>query len=307
MKRIVSVSIGSSKRNHSVEVELLNEKFIIERIGTDGSIDKAIELIKELDGNVDAFGMGGIDLYLYCANKRYTIKDAIPIKEAAKTTPIVDGSGLKNTLERRVIEYINKNILPIKDKKVLMTSAVDRFGMAETFYSLGADVLFGDVIFALNIPIPIRSYKLLSKVASVVAPIAVRMPFDKLYPTGKEQDIIITKYEKYYEEAEIIAGDFLFIKKYMPKDMVGKIIVTNTVTKEDVEDLRCRGINMLITTTPEFNGRSFGTNVMEALIVSILGKNGDEVTPGEYEEVLDRLKFVPRIEYLNEIRVKEAR
>lgn len=84
MKRIVSVSIGSSTRNHVAEAELLGEKFIIERIGTDGDMNKAIEMIKELDGKVDAIGMGGIDLYVYSSNKRYTIKDAVPMMEADK-------------------------------------------------------------------------------------------------------------------------------------------------------------------------------------------------------------------------------
>jgi hypothetical protein len=55
LKKVVSVSIGSSKRNHKVRVKIFGEEFTIERIGTDGDKRKAIELIKELDGKVDAF------------------------------------------------------------------------------------------------------------------------------------------------------------------------------------------------------------------------------------------------------------
>jgi hypothetical protein len=158
MKRVVSISIGASTRNKTAEVEILGEKFIIERIGTDGDLKKAIELIKELDGKVDAFGMGGIDLYLSAGNKRYIIKDALPLKNAAKITPIVDGSGLKNTLERKVIKYIQKKgIVNIKEKKVLMTSVMDRFGMAQAFYEEGARLIIGDLMFALNLPIPLHS------------------------------------------------------------------------------------------------------------------------------------------------------
>ncbi len=42
MKRAVSISIGSSKRDKAVEVELLGEKVLIERIGTDGDMEKAL-------------------------------------------------------------------------------------------------------------------------------------------------------------------------------------------------------------------------------------------------------------------------
>ncbi len=55
---------------------------------------------------------------------------------------------------------------------------------------------------------------------------------------------------------------------------------------------------MLVTSTPELNGRSFGTNVMEALVVAMLGKNPESITPEEYEEVLKQDIFTHRVEYL---------
>ncbi len=307
MKKIVSVSLGSSKRDHAAQANFFGEEFLIERIGTDGDMNKLISLVKKLDGKVDAFGMGGIDLYLHGENKRYIIKDAIPIMEAAKITPMVDGSGLKNTLEMSVIEYINERIIPLKNKRVLMTSACDRYGMAKALHEVHANITFGDLIFGLNIPIPIKSFKVFKKIVSIFLPIAIKLPFEKLYPTGKEQDIITAKYEKYYEEAEIIAGDYLFIKKYMPENMIDKIIITNTVTASDIEDLKSRGVKMLITTTPEFNGRSFGTNVMEALLVSLINKKVEDIKYNDYEEMLEKLNFTPRVEYLNKKMIEEVK
>ncbi|MFB0546877.1 MAG: hypothetical protein ACETWB_08195 [Anaerolineae bacterium] len=64
MKRVVSVSLGSSKRDHKVVVELLGQEVSIERIGTDGDAKKAARLYSELDGQVDALGVGGVDLGL---------------------------------------------------------------------------------------------------------------------------------------------------------------------------------------------------------------------------------------------------
>ena len=50
MKRVVSVSLGSARRDHRVQVELLGEPFEIARRGTDGDFDRAVGLFKELDG-----------------------------------------------------------------------------------------------------------------------------------------------------------------------------------------------------------------------------------------------------------------
>src|SRR3990170_7175220 len=79
MKRAVSISIGSSKRNKSVEVVLLGERVIIERIGTDGDMEKAAQLYKDLDGKVDAFGVGGADLGLRVDQKWYPLYSVQPM------------------------------------------------------------------------------------------------------------------------------------------------------------------------------------------------------------------------------------
>ncbi|HHY75352.1 MAG TPA: quinate 5-dehydrogenase [Firmicutes bacterium] len=302
MKHVVSVSLGSSRRNKRTEAEFLGEQVIVERIGTDGSIPKAIEIIRELDGKVDAFGMGGIDLWIACGRSKYMLKDAVPIAKAAKKTPIVDGSRLKGTLERRVIRYLNDEMrVPFKDLKVLLTVGVDRFGMAEALRDTGCKLVLGDLIFALGIPIPLQSLDALDKVARVLAPLVVRLPFSMLYPTGSKQEErkANPKFARFYKEADVIAGDFHYIVKHMPEDMTGKSIITNTVTEDDVKEFRARGVSTLITTTPEMEGRSFGTNVMEGLIVSLLGKMPEEITDDEINGMLDRLGFKPRIEVLN--------
>ena len=118
MKKVVSVSLGSSKRDHEVLTSFLGQEFSIKRIGTNGDIDKAVELIKSLDGEIDAFGMGGIDLYIVAGKHRYTLRDAKVLRKASVKTPMVDGSGLKNTLERKIIKYLADNqIINFKEKK----------------------------------------------------------------------------------------------------------------------------------------------------------------------------------------------
>jgi len=295
MKRVVSISLGSSARDHRVQREILGEQFIIERIGTDGDMDKAIKMFNDLDGKVDAFGLGGIDLYLYAGNKRYLLRDAKKIIKNINKTPIVDGSGLKNTLERRAISQVNKKI-NLKDKKILMVCALDRFGMAESFKDTGAELLIGDLIFGLGIPVPLKSLDALYNIAQIIMPIVSRLPFKLLYPTGDKQEESRDKYSKYYQWADIIAGDFHYIKRYLPPNLQNRIIITNTVTASDIDLLKKRGLSKLITTTPEFRGRSFGTNVMEAILVTLLDKPLDKIRVSDYLNILREINFEPRVE-----------
>src|SRR5512135_1721727 len=110
MKRAVSISIGSSKRNKAVEVNLLGETVSIERIGTDGDMEAAALKYKELDGKVEAFGVGGADLGLMVDNKWYPLYSVRPMVRYVKQTPIVDGVGLKNTLENRAGAFLDQKL-----------------------------------------------------------------------------------------------------------------------------------------------------------------------------------------------------
>ncbi|MBP2628285.1 MAG: hypothetical protein H6Q68_2996 [Firmicutes bacterium] len=300
MKRIVSISLGSSKRDHQATTNFGGQDFSIERIGTDGDKDKAIQLIRELDGKVDAFGMGGTDLYVYAGNKRYIFRESAQIAAAAKKTPIVDGSGIKNTLERRVVQYLaEQGGVTFKNKSVLVVCAVDRFGLAEELVAAGSKAIFGDLLFGLGLPIPIRSLDSLAMLARVIAPIITKLPVSLFYPTGDSQTETKSRFSRYFQEAEIVAGDFHFIRRYMPARLDGKLIITNTVTKEDEKLLQGRGVATLITTTPEIGGRSFGTNILEGVLITLSGKRPEELTAFDYERILDEINIMPRIKRLS--------
>lgn len=302
MKKVLGVSLGSSTRDHKVEIEVLGEKVEIERRGTDGDVHKMMQIFQEYDGKVDVFGLGGTDLYLYSGpqGKRYTIKESERIVKVIKKTPIVDGTGIKYVLEKSVVKYIDTQTdIPLKGKKALVTITVDRFGMAEGLMEAGCEMTFGDLIFSLNIPIPLHSFKSIEIFARLLLPVLIYVPIKYLYPTGEKQEKSNLKYVKYFYDADIIAGDYLGISQYMPKDMKGKIVITNTVTSSNVEDLKNRGANYLITTTPEFEGRSFGTNVFQAILIAISGKSPEELKPDDYLKLMKKIGFKPRIEKLN--------
>ena len=301
MKRAVSISIGSSKRNKKVEVTLLGEKVSIERIGTDGDMEVAALKYKELDGTVDAFGVGGADLGAIVEGKFYPFHSVQKLVRYIHKTPVVDGGGLKNTLENKAPAFLEKHLKDYLDqhgRKMMMTVGVDRWGLSKSFVEAGYETVFCDLMFALDVPIPIRTLKGLRILAGIMIPIVTRFPFEWLYPTGEKQNVRTPKWGKYYQWATVVAGDCLYIKRNMPDDMKGKVIVTNTTTPEDVELFKQCGVKYLVTTTPVMDGRSFGTNMMEAALVAISGKNRPLTWP-ELTEMLDQLGFEPQLQELN--------
>jgi len=304
MKRVTSISLGASKRDSTSEVELLGERFEVSRVGTDGDMKRFADLMRELDGSVDAIGLGGIDRYLWTGRRRYVIRDADRLARLARITPVVDGSGVKNTLERKTIQYLqDEGLVDFARSKVLVVCAVDRFGMAQTVAKLTKRAVYGDLMFSLGIPIPMKSYSTVRFVGSLLLPVVCRLPFQWLYPTGKKQETSKPKYQKYYEWADVVAGDWHFIRRTLPTVesglLEGKVIVTNTLTAEDTRLLAERRLRMFVTSMPEQmkspDGRYYATNVFEGVLITLLDKRPEEVTVDDYEPLLARMDWKPTI------------
>ncbi|HEB64056.1 MAG TPA: quinate 5-dehydrogenase, partial [Chloroflexi bacterium] len=151
MKRAVSVSLGSSRRDKRVVVRFKDEEVLVERIGTDGDVEKARRLYAELDGEIDAFGVGGVDLYIRLDGREYPLRAALSLVRDVHHTPLCDGRGLKHTLERRVFE-LAEPLLGGRPhfRQAFVPLALDRTGLAEAVEEVSDTVILGDFMVGLG-------------------------------------------------------------------------------------------------------------------------------------------------------------
>jgi hypothetical protein len=305
MKKILSISVGSSSRDHTARHTFLGQECELSRQGTDGDFDKAVQRYRDMDGQVDAFGVGGVEFFLRVGQRRYYFRDVSRIRRAVRISKIGDGNGVKGLLERRAFAALEKHLTEKEDRTLrglpaLLTTAVDRYGMGEAMVDAGLDLTIGDFMFTLGLPLPIKKLSTVRVVAATLLPVITRMPFSWFYALGSEQDKPPQpKWDKYYQRAQVLGGDFIQIRQFMPDDLTGKIIVTNTTTAQNVEELRKRNLHILVTVTPRLEGRSFGTNVMEATLLALMDKPQSQATDADFLDLIERIPLEPNIEVLN--------
>jgi predicted amino acid dehydrogenase len=304
-KEIVSVSLSPSSRDYTFTTELFGEEVHVRRYGADGDVQRARELVAQFDGKVDAIGLGGMNIYFRVGHRTYIHKQIQQVASVAQTTPVVDGVHLKNTLERWAIGQVAKQQPGIfSHKRVFVVSGIDRYGMAQVLSTFTHQILFGDPIFHLNLPIPLRSFKQLERYADLVLPALCRAPYGKLCPVGPEQDLRTPRGVKHFDQAHIIVGDYAYIRRFAPDSLRGKTVITNTLSAGDVQNLKERGVESLITITPPFSDeRPFvGTNVIEAILVSFIDRPPTEITEDDYLNLVARGELEPRVTVLNKPR-----
>jgi hypothetical protein len=273
MKTVVSVSLGSSRRDHTAEIVLWGTPVQVVRRGMDGNLDRAADTLRQLDGTVDALGLGGIDRYLTLADRRYVVPQGDRLARVVERTPVVDGSGIKTVWEPHVVETLKADRILRPGQTVLMVSAFDRYPMAAALEAAGLHLVCGDLMFAARMDYAIRSLAELRELGRKLIPEMVKLPFQQLYPVGAEQEVAPDpRFQRYFDEADVIAGDFHFIRRYLSGGIEGKVVLTTTTTAADVDGLLGRGAATIATTTPRLLGRTFGTNVLEAALVAASGR-----------------------------------
>lgn len=295
-KRVVSISLGSSRRNKAEDIELFGQEFRLERIGTDGDSKRFAQMFRDLDGDVAAFGIGGADRYVVSGAKRYEFREVAKWVRGATKSPVLDGSRLKHTLEREAVVVLERDgIVDFKQERAILMSAVDRFGMAQALDERCPDVIYGDLIFGLGLPIPIRRYRTVKLIAALSLPIITKLPFQWFYPTGAKQEKRDLRFSRFFSDRTLVCGDSLYILRYAPDRLEGCSILTQSMRSENFEFLRRAGARRVITTTPMVNGETFATNVMEAAIVAALETAPESLTDEDFRRALATLGWSPTV------------
>ncbi len=296
MLRVISVSLGAPSGDFQHQLKLKGKVISLERIGTNGKVPEALELLRCLDGKVDVLCLGGVNRYYYAGKRAFPLPLGQKLAAAVKITPLVDGSWVKQVLEPLLIEnLVAEGQLAIQGKAILLVSALDRPAMARVLARLGGKLVVGDAMFGLGLPLAFRSLAVFNYVALVTLPFLRLLPLALLYPLGEKQNRIVPRFANQYDQAELIAGDFHFIYRHLPANLAGKVILTSTVRPEDIAQLRQRKLSKLITLTPQLNGRSLGANLWEGVLRALVGEELATLAPEPIKLLIDEVGLQPHI------------
>ncbi|MGB9886717.1 MAG: quinate 5-dehydrogenase [Moorellales bacterium] len=301
MKRAVSVSLGTSRRNFTVRLELFGQEIEVRRIGCDGDLRRLKAHLRELDGRVDAIGLGGMNFAYRVGNRCFPVPQAQAVRCLVRETPLVDGSLLKDTLERWVVVYLEEERgFRWAGTPVLVASVLDRFGLAEEMYRRGARVLAGDLFFALHLPGPFLSLPRFSGLARLLLPGIRWVPLTWIYPLGAAQNSA-GRIGRGLPPVAVLAGDLHLVLHRLPADLRGRVVLVNSLWPEEERLLRERGAAGIVTTMPAVGGYSWASNVWEAVLTALWGEELRQLTVPSLAARLVAAGLVPKVEGLHEV------
>ncbi|MEN9938519.1 MAG: hypothetical protein RLZZ387_5098 [Chloroflexota bacterium] len=309
MKRIVSISLGSAQRDYAFTTTILGQHVEVLRIGTNGDTELAAALVRDYDGKVDAIGLGGLTPVFRVGEARYPHQEVIRIARGARRTPVVSGGLIKQTLDRWCVQEANRASKGLFNyRRILVTSGIDRYALSQALGQYEAELRFADPIIHSGVqwlPVP-RSIGQLDLYAATTLPVTVLLPYKVLHPVALGQEGHDPRGESHFRWADVVAGDFAYIRHFAPRDLSGKVIVTDDPSRAEIEDLRARGVTTLVTLSPRLEadddaeaGRYVSADVLEGIAVALL-ECGASPTEGDVINFIDEAGWGPEVLRLND-------
>jgi len=303
VKQIVSISLGKSKDDYEFVTHFLGQTFTIKRIGTDGDVDLAADLLAQWDKEADAICLGGLNFNYSIGSSRAILDQAKKVEKLRSqiSSPVTTGERLRRVSFEWAIRHIQFQYgnSYFNHTKILFLSGLLDYPIAKVISEYTDNLTFADPIFENGIPKFLNSLSDLEMYGKGIHDILEWVPTKRLAssaaPLRMWNEYIVRKAIQKTHILVIPTYDFAeYLKGCTLEELGGKTVITSTLYEDRIQFLKERGVNVIIDTTPKILEQVVGFNVLEGLIAAALDKPLNEITDDDLLEVISEQRMDPR-------------
>jgi predicted amino acid dehydrogenase len=299
MKRIVSISLGSSNADFEFTASFLGHEFRVSRFGADWNADRAEKLLKKHAKEADAIGLGMVRDHAVVGTHRYTDPLTARLETVVTGVPVTTGAMLRSLFDEGAARWVQREHAGyFTNARVLFLSGITNYRIAASLAEYTANLRFADPVTLDGVP------KVLSSLSGLEAYASTRSTFRRWSkssavaedgpPRGTWNRSAI---HKAMEWAHFVAGAYQEVEQYGPEDLQRKVVLTSSITEDSLKRLGEKGVYVVIDRTPKLLDRIVGLNVIDAMILAILEKTPEEALYDDYLHVLGEIDLSPRLLY----------
>ncbi|MCA9924515.1 MAG: hypothetical protein KC421_19195, partial [Anaerolineales bacterium] len=220
-------------------------------------------------------------------------------------TAVVDGNGIRAGLERWGI-ILGDRAEPgiFSQKRVLMVPGVNHRGMSQALGQRSSAIRYADPVayFALPYFPGVGARHTLDQAAAPTLEQLKQFPFRRLQPQAGQAGT--KRSTKPFKWADILAGDMGAIRRYAPQNLKRKTVVVEWASDADLDDLRGRGVSIVVTLMPsltEQNGLGrWSAATIEAVLAALRSDQDAPLTEDTYLDLMANIQWSPAIRYLQQ-------
>ena len=295
MKKVVTVSLGSSKQDFKFQTHFLGHDFEIQRLGADDDMGKAWELMRRQQASADAIGLGEVGDHYHVGQDTRINKETHRLLSVVTRVPATTGAKLRRLLQVRAVRHVQNHLGHyFNNNLVLFLSGIRNYDMALAMSDYTPNLRFADALAQTGTPKMLTSLTQLELYAKGSDWALSGRPGEMLEAalSGFKNNRLAAEVGK----AHVIVGTFHELKEVgNAKNLGGKTVITSAVDDSRLAFFKQCKVNLVIDVSPQLFDRVVGTNVIEAMILAALGKPPEALSDDDFAEIIDELDIQPRL------------
>ncbi|GAB4396785.1 MAG: serine carboxypeptidase [Anaerolineales bacterium] len=303
MKKVLVIHLNEGEEK--AVADLLGQQVEVRYVGCGGDPERAKAFIREHDGKVDAIGLEGLPRSIQLAGNSRMHRIGEELFETATKTPIVDGSGVRASLESWSLILADRMHPGLfGEKRVLMVPGLNHDGLVRAFSRFTSEIRYADPVVYFNLPdFPgIGAHQLAKQIANPTLEQLKDAPFRRIFPQPGTPGT--PRGSKAFEWADVLAGDVGAIRRYAPQNLKRKIIVVDWARREDLDDLRQRNAAVVISLIPLLEGDGGldhrSSAMVEAMLAALRSEDNLPLNENTYLDMVSALEWQPTIRHLDQ-------
>ncbi len=296
---IVNVSLADSDRDFDEEVTFLEHDFRLVRVGTDGNVTAAEELVREWDGLASAIAVTGIREARAAGLYDGELAAVERVMSAATNSPVVDGHALRDVLQEWAIRTLQTD-LPgfFNNARTVVLGGVNHARTTRILREYTDNLEFADPLLRLDLPARLDSNAALGLAADVgMWPIRQLPAAVKSQIKAPGQGISHALARRAARDCDVVVATYDELIGFGLEDLAGKTLVTSAISDERLAELASRGVDMVLDATPQPFDVTVSAAVLEAMMRSIATNASGNLTNDDLLDMIVSAGMEPRVLY----------
>jgi predicted amino acid dehydrogenase len=295
MKKVVTVTLGSSKKDFEFKTKFLGQEFSVRRFGADKDSTKAWEMLRRQQANADAIALSDMPDHYHVGLRTVINKKSQHLLQVVTRVPVTTGASLRRLLQVRAVRHVQKELGNyFNNNLVLFLSGMRNYDMAVALSDYTRNLSFADPVFHAASPVLLSSLDQLELFAKGKELLPDGLPGDFLKGVlGTLKNKIVANA---VDKSQVIVGTFREIQAVASgRNLEGKTLITSAVDDEAFAFFAKHKVNLAVDVTPKLFDQVVGISTITAMILAATGKAESELTDHDFEEILHELDIKPRL------------
>jgi predicted amino acid dehydrogenase len=301
---IVNVSLAGSDRDYDQHVTFLEQEFHLRRIGTNGDVAAAEELVRKWADDADVIAVTGIREARVAGLYDGDLEAVNKVKQATRMIPVTDGHPLRAVLQEWSIRHV-QNTMPgyFTNARVVVLGGMNHAHTIRILQEYTDNFEFADPLLRLDILKRMDANPVIGLAANIgmwpvrQLPGAVR---SQVKAPGTRLSSSLAR--RALEDAHVIVGTPDELAAFGVGNLRGKSVVTSAISDERLAELTALDVDMVLDSTPQPFDFTVTAAILEAMMLAASSSPLGRLTNDDLLDMIVSAGLEPRVLYPNGFR-----